>query len=170
MDSGGVGQGVGPSVVNHLLRDRSLRLATALAVAVAIPVAVLFYFQFRSISALSQSSAVVLRQLSQATADGVTQSLQDALRAPYINVLLRVTQIQTEPLDLQAISPTFEQGLETEAFVMRFYVWSEQTQAHRGEVLAYDRRHHGFTSEVPEGPLMVKRVRELAPQKHAISV
>ncbi len=100
----------------------------------------------------------------------MTQGLQDALRAPYINVLLRVGQVQTEPLDLQAISPTFEQGLETEPFVTRFYVWSEQTTTHRGEVLAYDRKHHGFTAEVPEGPLMVKRVRELAPQKHAISV
>src|SRR6185295_4201668 len=119
-----VGRGVGPSIAAQLLRDRSLRLAAGLAVAVAIPVAVLFYFQFRSIAALSQSSAVVLRQLSQETADGMTQGLQDALRAPYISVLLRVTQIQTEPLDLQAISPTFEQGLETEPFVMRFYVWS----------------------------------------------
>ena len=35
---------IGPSVVNQLVRDRSLRLATALAVAVAIPVAVLFFF------------------------------------------------------------------------------------------------------------------------------
>jgi len=162
--------GVGPSAVSRWVRDRSLRLAAGLAVAVAIPVAVLFYFQFRSIAALSQSSAVVLRQLSQETADGMTQGLQDALRAPYISVLLRVGQVQTEPLDLQAISPTFEQGLETEPFVMRFYVWSEQTAAHRGEVLAYDRRHHGFTTEVPEGPLMIKRVRELAVQKHAISV
>jgi signal transduction histidine kinase len=169
-ESANAGRSVGPSAISRLVRDRSLRLAAGLAVAVAIPVAVLFYFQFRSIAALSQSSAVVLRQLSQETADGMTQGLQDALRAPYINVLLRVTQIQTEPLDLQAISPTFEQGLETEPFVMRFYVWSEQTEAHRGEVLAYDRRHHGFTAEVPEGPLMVKRVRELAPQKHAISV
>jgi signal transduction histidine kinase len=152
------------------VRDRSLRLAVGLAVAVAIPVAVLFYFQFRSIAALSQSSAVVLRQLSQEAADGMTQGLQDALRAPYINVLLRVGQVQTEPLDLQAISPTFEQGLETEPFVTRFYVWSDQTTTHRGEVLAYDRRHHGFTAEVPEGPMMVKKVRELAPQKHAISV
>jgi signal transduction histidine kinase len=152
------------------VRDRSLRLAAGLAVAVAIPVAVLFYFQFRSIAALSQSSAVVLRQLSQEAADGMTQGLQDALRAPYITVLLRVGQVQTEPLDLQAISPTFEQGLETEPFVTRFYVWSDQTTTHRGEVLAYDRKHHGFTAEVPEGPLMVKRVRELAPQKHAISV
>jgi signal transduction histidine kinase len=170
MDSGGAGQGVGPSVVNQLVRDRSLRLATALAVAVAIPVAVLFYFQFRSISALSQSSAVVLRQLSQATADGVTQSLQDAFKAPYINVLLRVSQAQTEPLDLGLIGPTLETGLEAEPFVKRFYVWSDATQEHRGEVLAYDRASHGFTADVPEGPLMVKRFRELAPQKHAISL
>jgi len=164
------GRSVGPSAVSRWIRDRSLRLAAGLAVAVAIPVAVLFYFQFRSIAALSQSSAVVLRQLSQETADGMTQGLQDALRAPYINVLLRVGQVQTEPLDLQVISPTFEQGLETEPFVTRYYVWSEQTTTHPGEVLAYDRRHHGFTTEVPEGPMMVKRVRELAPQKHAISV
>jgi signal transduction histidine kinase len=170
MDSGTEGQGVGPSVVNRLVRDRSLRLATALAVAVAIPVAVLFYFQFRSISALSQSSAVVLRQLSQATADGVTQSLQDALKAPYINVLLRVPQAQTEPLDLGLIGPTLEQGLEAEPFVKRFYVWSDLTVEHRDEVLAYDRTSHGFTSNVSEGPMMVKRFRELAPQKHAISV
>src|SRR5712691_3566541 len=100
--AGPVSRGVGPSVVGQLLRDRSLRLATALAVAVAIPVAVLFYFQFRSITDLGQSSAVILRQLSQETADGLSQSLQDTLKAPYINVLLRVPQAQTEPLDLGA--------------------------------------------------------------------
>src|SRR5215212_2646749 len=142
MDPGSAGQGVGPSVVNHLVRDRSLRLAVALAVAVAIPVAILFYFQFRSISALSQSSAVVLRQLSQATADGLTQSLQDALKAPYINVLLRVSQAQTEPLDLGLIAPTLEHGLEAEPFVTRFYVWSDQTLDHHDQVLAYDRTSH----------------------------
>jgi signal transduction histidine kinase len=160
----------GPSVVNQLVRDRSLRLATALAVAVAIPAAILLYFQFRSISALSRSSAVILRQLSQETAGGVAQSLQDALKAPYINVMLRVSQAQTEPLDLGLIGPTLEQGLEHEPFVQRFYVWSDQTIEHRDEVLAYDRKSHGFTTNVPEGPLMVKRFLELAPQKHAISV
>src|ERR1041385_2608788 len=98
-ESGGTVSGVGPSAISRWVRDRSLRLAAGLAVAVAIPVAVLFYFQFRSIAALSQSSAVVLRQLSQEAADGTTQALQDALRAPYINVLLRVGQVQTEPLD-----------------------------------------------------------------------
>src|SRR6266542_4030904 len=165
-----IGRGVGPSVVSQLVRDRSLRLATALAVAVAIPVAVLFYFQFRSISDLGQSSAVVLRQLSQETADGLTQSLQDALKAPYINVLLRVSQAQTEPLDLGLIGPTLEQGLATEPFVKQFYVWSDETIAHRGEVLGYARQHHGFTTDVPEAELLVRKFRELAPQKHAISV
>src|SRR5437879_12072996 len=107
----------------ELLGDRSVRLAATLAVAIAIPVAGLVYFQFRSISALSQSSAVILRQLSQETANGVAQSLQDALKAPYINVLLRISQAQTEPLNLGLIGPTLEEGLESEPFVKRFYVW-----------------------------------------------
>src|SRR5262249_7426605 len=152
------------------LRDRSVRLAAGLTVAVAIPVAVLFYFQFRSISALSDSTGVVLRQLSQQTADGTTQGLQDALKAPYINVLLPVPQSQTEPLDLTQIAPTLQQGLSSEPFVDRFYVWSEASEEHRGEVLAFDRRHNDFTDDVPEASLLLRKFRELAEQKHAISI
>jgi signal transduction histidine kinase len=169
-DSASVGKGVGPSVVGHLLRDRSLRLAAGLAVAVAIPVAVLFYFQFRSISDLSKSSTVVLKQLSQETADGLTRSVEDALKMPYINTLLRTSQNQTEPLNLGVIAPTFEQGLELEPFVDRFYVWSDVGQEHRGEVLAYDRVTHGFHAGAKEASLMVRRFRELSKQKRAISV
>src|SRR5499426_712558 len=95
-------RGVGPSLISRWVRDRSLRLAVGLAVAVAIPVAILFYFQFRSISALGRSSTVVLKQLSQETADGVTKTLQDSLRAVRIDVLIRIGQRQTEPLDLTA--------------------------------------------------------------------
>jgi len=154
----------------ELLGDRSARLAATLAVAIAIPVAGLFYFQFRSISALSQSSAVVLRQLSQETANGITQSLQDALKAPYINVLLRVSQAQTEPLDLSLIAPTLDEGLNAQPFVDRYYVWSDLTVEHRDEVLAYDREHRDFTTDVPEAAMLVTRFKELAPQKHAISL
>src|SRR5438105_11803229 len=109
------GQGVGPSSVAHMLRDRSLRLAAGLAVAVAIPVAVLFYFQFRSIEDLGRSSTVVLKQLSQETANGVVQDVQDALKAPQINVLLGITQQQAEPLDLPAIKKVFDAALDSEA-------------------------------------------------------
>src|SRR5205809_1684905 len=102
-------RGVGPSFASQLLRDRSVRLAAGLAVAVAIPVAILFYFQFRSISALSQTSALVLRQLSQESAEGVTKVVVDSLRTARVDVLLKIGQRQTEPLDLAFIENAFEQ-------------------------------------------------------------
>src|SRR5436309_7990602 len=108
--------------LHQLLRDRSIRLAAGLAVAVAIPVAILFYFQFRSLSDLGKSSTVVLRQLSQETADAVTKSLQDALRAPRTDVLLKITQRQTEPLHLPFSETTLDAGCAADAFVEGFYV------------------------------------------------
>src|SRR5205085_6193094 len=85
--------GVGPSPVAQLMRDRSLRLAAALAVAIAIPVALLFYFQFRAIEDLGRSSTVVLQQLSQETAVTLHKDIEDSLKSPYINVLIRITQV-----------------------------------------------------------------------------
>jgi signal transduction histidine kinase len=162
--------GVGPSTVQRLLHDHSLRLATGLAVAVAIPVAILFYFQFRSISALSQTSALVLRQLSQETSEGVTKVLVDALRTARVDVLLKIGQRQTEPLDLVYIENTFEQGLIADPFVDRFYVWSEATIEHRGQVLAFDRTSHEFIVNPPEAALLVKQFHALAPEQRAIAI
>jgi signal transduction histidine kinase len=170
MDPAGVGRGVGPSVVNHLVRDRSLRLATALAVAVAIPVAVLFYFQFRSIEDLGRSTAVVLKQLSQETANGLVKDIQDALKAPYINVLLRITQGRLEPLDLPFITTAISDGFAAHPFIDRFYIWSDETKEHRGELLAFDRGSRTFRTDVAEGPLLVKTFHELAAEQRAISV
>jgi signal transduction histidine kinase len=163
-------RGVGPSTIERLVHDRSLRLATGLAVAVAIPVAVLFYFQFRSISALSQTSSLVLRQLSQATSEGVTEVLVDALRTVRVDVLLKIGQRQTEPLDLPFIENTFEQGLVADPFVDRFYVWSDVTTEHRGDVLAFDRTRHEFIVNPPEGALLVKQFHALAPEQRAIAI
>src|SRR5258706_14601324 len=97
-ESASAGRGVGPSAATQWLRDRSLRLAAGLAVAVAIPVAVLFYFQFRSIEDLGRSSTVVLKQLSQETAAGLTRAIADALKTPYISVGFRVGERQLGPL------------------------------------------------------------------------
>jgi len=169
-DSTPSGRGVGPSVVGQLVRDRSLRLAAALAVAVAIPVAVLFYFQFRSIEDLGQSSAVVLRQLSHETANRLAMDLQDALKAPQINVLLGISQQQAEPLDLPAIKKVFDAALDAEPFVTRLYVWSDETLAYRGEVLCYGRQRREFRTDAPEAPLVLQRFHELAAQKRAISL
>ena len=165
-----VGRGVGLPPFGHLLRDRSLRLAAGLAVAVAIPVAVLFYFQFRSIADLGRSSTVVLKQLSQGTANGLIKDFQDALKAPYINVLLRITQGRLEPLDLPFIENAIADGFAAHPFIDRFYVWSDETKEHRGELLAFDRGSRTFRTDVPEGAMLVKRFHELAAEQRAISV
>jgi signal transduction histidine kinase len=156
--------------VNQLLRDRSLRLAAGLAIAVAIPVAILFYFQFRSLSDLGKSSTVVLRQLSQETADGVTKTLQDALRAPRVDVLLKIGQRQTEPLDLDMIENTFQAGLAADPFVDAFYAWSDETVEHRGDLLSFDRVTRRFVVNPPESAAVVRQFRELSPEKRAIAV
>jgi signal transduction histidine kinase len=156
--------------LNPLLRDRSLRLAFGLAVVIAIPVSILFYFQFRSLSDLGKSSTVLLHQLSQETADGVTKTLLDSLRMTRVDVLLKIGQRQTEPLDLPFIENTFEQGLVSDPFVDRFYVWSENSPEHQGEMLAFDRQTHTFEVNPPETALLLKQFRALAPEKRAIAV
>src|SRR5262245_48064910 len=155
---------------HQLLRDRSVRLAVGLAVVVAIPVSILFYFQFRSISALGRSSTVVLQQLSQETADAVTKTLQDSLRGARVDVLLRIGQRQTEPLDLSAIQTTFEQGFVSDPFVDRFYVWSEISNDHQRDVLALDRGSHEFIVNPPESAMILKHFHELAKEMRAIAV
>jgi signal transduction histidine kinase len=165
-----VGRGVGPSVVGRLVRDHSVRLAAGLAITVAIPVAIMFYFQFRSLSDLGRASTVVLRQLSQETADAVTKDLQDALRAPRTDVILKIFQYQTEPLDLPFIENTFSQGLDTEPFVDGFYVWSEATTEHRNDLLSFDRATRRFVTNPPETALLLGQFRAMAPAQRAIAV
>jgi signal transduction histidine kinase len=155
-------------VDSPFLRDRSVRLAAGLTIAVAIPVAVLFYFQFRSLRDLGESSAIVLRQLSQETADDIANAIDDALKAPHINVLLRITQAQTEPLDLPFIQRAFEDSIKRDTFITRYYVWSEMSDAHHGEVLAYDRQSHAFVANPPEAAALLGQIRGFAPRKRAI--
>ena len=69
-------------------------------------------------------------------------------------VPVRADQQQTDPLNLPAIENTFEQGLAAIPFVSRFYVWSDVSPEHRGELLAYDRDTPGFYAGVPEADLI----------------
>jgi len=165
-----VGQGVGPSAVSHLFRDRSLRLAMLLAVGIGIPVAILFYFQFRYLSDLAQASSVVLRQMSLETVDAVAKDLQDSLHAPRTDVLLKIFQYQTEPLDIPFIETTFNQGLDNDPFVDGFYVWSDATVEHRDELLSFDRKTRSFVVNPPETALVLGQFRSMAPAQRAIAV
>jgi signal transduction histidine kinase len=173
----GRARGTRPSALHHLLHDRGVRLAAGLAIVVAIPVAVLFYFQFRALSDLEQTSEVVLRQLSQDTADSLTKTLEETLRRPHISVLLRVPQARSEPLDLAWIDPVLEEGLAESPFVEAFWVWSEMggdaappwyvfDQASLREPAGdYARR---FRPDPALADLLMPRLRELSAYRRAI--
>ena len=163
-----VDRAVGPSAVAHLMRDRSLRLAAGLAIAVAIPVAVLFFFQFRSLEDLGKSSGVVLRQLSQETADGLAKSIDEALKAPFVGVLLRITQERTEPLDLPFIKDTFEESIKRDTFIQRYYFWTDVGDRYHDQLIAYDRQGRTFDEHPREADVLMRQIRDLVPKKRAI--
>jgi signal transduction histidine kinase len=166
-----------PSALTHLLHDRGIRFGAGLAVVVAIPVAVLFYFQFRSLNDIEKTSAVVLRQLSGDIADVLAKSIDEALKRPHIDVILRVQSLRTEPLDLEWIEPVFEEGLRENPFIDEFWVWSEVSPSRANKWYTFDR---SSLSEAPdpvalrfrESPkreaLFMPKLRELVRERRAI--
>src|SRR5262249_62408230 len=95
---------------------------------------------------------------------------QHPFRPPQTNLRPGTTKHQEGPRDLPAIPKLLDAPLASEPFLTRLYVWSDETLAHRGEVLSYDRDHREFRTDAPEAALVLKRFRELAPLKRAISL
>lgn len=167
-----------PSAVSHILHDRGIRFAAGLAVAVAIPVAVLFYFQFRSLNDLEKTSAVVLRQLSSETADVLAKTVDEALKTPHIDVILRTQSIRTEPLDLAWIEPVFEEGLRESPYIDEFWVWSEDSPPNRvNRWYTFDRSSLNepadavdlrFRESPARAALLMPKLRDLVRERRAI--
>jgi len=160
-----------------VLDDRGIRLAAGLAVVVTIPVAVLFYFQFQSIDDLASTSAVVLRQLSQETADAAANDVEDTLKRPHIGVLLGVPQARTDALDRAWMDPVFQQGLEQSPFVEAFYVWSAVSPQQANAMLIYNRDSladdsgdldRRFRDAPGVGAVILPRLLQLLEHKRAI--
>jgi signal transduction histidine kinase len=166
-----------PGWLGRALDDRGLRFAGGLAVVVAIPVAVLFYFQLRSINDLASTSSVVLRQLSQETADAAARAIEDTLKRPYIAVLLAVPQPRVDAMDRAWIDDVFRQGLQESPFVEEFAVWSAVAPSDRDRLLIYNRDSLADTSgdldrRFREAPgvsaVVLPRVMQLLEHKRAI--
>jgi len=163
--------------LSRVLDDRGIRLAAGLAVVVTIPVAVLFYFQFQSIDDLASTSAVVLRQLSQETADAAANDVEDTLKRPHIGVLLGVPQARTDALDRAWMDPVFQQGLEQSPFVEAFYVWSAVSPQQANAMLIYNRDSladdsgdldRRFRDAPGVGAVILPRLLQLLEHKRAI--
>lgn len=166
-----------PRWLGQVLDDRGVRLAIGLAVVVAIPVAVLFYFQFRSINDLASTSSVVLRQLSQETADATARDLEDTLKRPHIGVLLAVPQARSDAMDRAWMDDVLRQGLVESPFVEAFYVWSEVSTVLPNRLLVYNRDsladqslelERRFRDAPGVGAVILPRLRQLLEHKRAI--
>jgi signal transduction histidine kinase len=166
-----------PRWLGQVLDDRGVRFATGLAVVVAIPVAVLFYFQFRSINDLASTSSVVLRQLSQETADATAREVEDTLKRPHIGVLLAVPQARSDAMDRAWMDDVLRQGLEESPFVEAFYVWSQVSSDMRDRLLVYNRDSladqsadldRRFRDAPGVGAVILPRLRQLLEHKRAI--
>lgn len=171
------GTGRRPGWLGHLLDDRGIRLAMGLAVVVAIPVAVLFYFQFRSINDLASTSSVVLRQLSQETADAAAEDVESTLKRPHISVLLAIPQTRIDGIDRAWLDGVLRQGLQESSFVEAFYVWSAISEEYRDHLLVYNRDSLADASDDLDrrfrdapgvGAVILPRVRDLLVHKRAI--
>jgi signal transduction histidine kinase len=129
-----------PSSFSHLLHDRGVRFAAGLAVVVAIPVAVLFYFQFKSLDDIEETSSVVLRQLSRDTADSLTREIEEALKRPHIDLLLRPgRESRLNPPDFAWLDTVFAEGMAASEFIEELWLWSEETDGYEDKFLVFDR-------------------------------
>lgn len=129
-----------PSSFSHLLYDRGVRFAAGLAVVVAIPVAVLFYFQFKALDDIEETSSVVLRQLSRDTADSLTREIEEALKRPHIDLLLRPgQQARLNPPDFGWLDTVFGEGMAANEFIEELWFWSEAADGYEDKFLVFDR-------------------------------
>jgi signal transduction histidine kinase len=129
-----------PSSFSHLMHDRGVRFAAGLAVVVAIPVAVLFYFQFKSLDDIEETSAVVLRQLSRDTVDSVTREIEEALKRPHIDLLLRPgQQARLNPPDFGWLDTVFGEGMAANEFIEELWFWSNVAEGYEDKFLVFDR-------------------------------
>ncbi|HUE88930.1 MAG TPA: HAMP domain-containing sensor histidine kinase [Vicinamibacterales bacterium] len=150
-----------PSSFSHLLHDRGVRFAAGLAVVVAIPVAVLFYFQFKSLDDIEETSSVVLRQLSRDTADSVTREIEEALKRPHIDLLLRPgQQARLNPPDFGWLDTVFGEGMAASEFIEELWFWSETGTGVEDRFFVFDRA--SLHTPVSDGD---RRFRE-SPTRH----
>lgn len=167
-----------PGALQHLLYDRGVRFAVGLAVVVAIPVAVLFYFQFKSLDALEETSAVVLRQLSRDSIDSLAAEIDEALKRPHIDLLLRTNLGRLEPLDFTWLDPVFAEGLNDSGYIEELWVWSENGGEDRSDKFyVFDRtslEHPAASVDLRFRPSparhaqMMPVIREISAQRRAI--
>jgi signal transduction histidine kinase len=101
---------------------------------------VLFFFLFRSLADIEETSAVVLRQLSRDNAESLGREIEEHLKRPHIDLLLRpALQSRLDPPDFAWLDTVFAEGMAASPFIEELWFWSENAVGYQGKFFVFDR-------------------------------
>ena len=128
--------------------------------------ALVLYLQHRAITALQTQTGVILRQISEQTADDIAHHVRRTLDGPVFDTLTAVNHPDLRAGRLDLVAKQYQEGLDTYPHVERFFVWNEQTEttAH-GEVMFFG-RDGGFNRDPDMGRAIIDLARKYAPEQH----
>ena len=134
--------------------------------ATLIAAALVLYLQHRAISALESQTGIILRQVSEQTAEDVAQRLSRIIDGPVFDTLTAVNHPELRAGRLDLVARQYEEGLRNYPHVDRFLAWNAQIARDMpGEVLFYGRDGR-YTRDPALGRAIVALARQHAPAQH----
>jgi signal transduction histidine kinase len=131
--------------------------------ATLIAAGLVLYLQHRSISALQSQTRVILRQISEQTANDIAQQVRRTLEGPIFDTLTAVNHPELRAGRLDLVAMQYEEGLRAYPHVDRFFAWHAQAVGHTpGEVVFYG-RESGFQRDPKLGQAIMALARKHAP-------
>jgi hypothetical protein len=96
--------------------------------ATLIAAALVLYLQHRAISALESQTGVILRQISEQTANDIAQQVRRVLEGPIFDTLTAVNHPELRAGRLDLVARQYAEGLRAYPHVDRFLAWNAQIE------------------------------------------
>jgi signal transduction histidine kinase len=130
--------------------------------ATLIAAALVLYLQHRAISTLESQTGVIVRQMSEQTAEDIAQRVRRTLEGPIFDTLTAVNHPDLRAGRLDLVARQYEEGLRDYPHVDRFFAWHvERDGAVPGHVLFYG-RDGGFQPDPAFGEVIIGLARRYA--------
>jgi signal transduction histidine kinase len=134
--------------------------------ATLIAAGLVLYLQHRAISALESQTGVILRQLSEQTANDIAAEVRRTIDGPIFDTLTAVNHPELRAGRLDLVAKQYAEGLRAYPHVDRFLAWNAQTEREApGEVLFYG-RNGSFSRDPALGRAIAALARQHAPAQH----
>jgi len=127
--------------------------------------AIVLYLQYHSVAELRTQTGVILRQISEQTANDVALQLRRTLDGPIFDTLTAINHPELRVGRLDLVAEQFDRGLRAYPHVDRFFAWNADIEHQApGEVLFYG-RSGGFTRDPALGRAVAALTRIHAPSQ-----